>query len=81
MKTLLSITLLTFSLISSAQVGNYAPGGYYDQIEFKKKAEEDLAMKMHFKTIKAKLTNNILCCIKIDILNCNISILSHNYKI
>lgn len=54
MKTLLSITLLTFSLISSAQVGNYAPGGYYDQIEFKKKAEEDLAMKMHFKTIKAK---------------------------
>mgnify|MGYP003610532148 CR=1 FL=1 len=56
MKILLSITLLTFSLISSAQhaLGNYAPGGYYDQIELKKKAEQDLATKMYLKTIKAK---------------------------
>ena len=56
MKTLLSITLLTFSLISSAQhaLGNYAPGGYYDQIELKKKAEQDLASKMYIKTIQAK---------------------------
>jgi hypothetical protein len=56
MKTLLSITLLFFSLISSAQhaLGNYAPGGYYDQIELKKKAEQDLASKMYIKTIQAK---------------------------
>ena len=56
MKTLLSITLLIFSLISSAQhaLGNYAPGGYYDQIELKKKAEQDLASKMYIKTIQAK---------------------------
>lgn len=54
-KFLTTITLLTFSLISSAQaLGAYAPGGYFDQIELKKKAQEDLEAKMYFKTIKAK---------------------------
>lgn len=54
-KILTTIIFLILSLVVSAQaVGRYAPGGYYDQIEWKKQAEQDLKIKMTNRATKAR---------------------------